>query len=162
HGTRGASWYLSQLTEAQRKPIQAMIDLDNLGKTPAVYTLAQPDTTLAKWLQVAAFSLQIPNPPPVDASTSNQPLQNGILPVRDEDLWANAKPFEREHIPAIALQSASPDMLPVLRKKGSIPDRITGTGFDLDAYEDTYRLLCVYVLYLDRNLGRPAIDPGIY
>ncbi len=162
HGTRGATWYLDQLTEEQRKPIQAMIDLDNLGKTPAVYTLAQSDQTLAKWLQVAAFSLQIPNPHPVDASTSDLPLENGVLRVKDEDLWANAKPFEHEHIPAIAVQSATPDMLPVLRKQGAIPDRITGASFDIDSYEDTYRLLCVYVLYLDRNLGRPLVEPGIY
>lgn len=162
HGTRGADWYLSQLTEGQRKPIQAMIDLDNLGQTPAVYTLVQSDQTLAKWLQVAAFSLQIPTPRPVDATTSDLPLQNGVLPVKDEDLWANAKPFEHEHIPAIAVQSATPDMLPALRKQGSIPARITGAGFDIDSYEDTYRLLCVYVLYLDRNLGRPQVEPGIY
>jgi VWFA-related protein len=162
HGMRGAAWYLSQLTEAQRKPIHAMVDLDNLGKTPAVYALAQSDNTLANWLQVAAVSLQLPNPPRVDASTANLPLHNGALAVKDEDLWANAKPFEREHIPAIAVQSATPTMLPALRQQGSLPDRVTGTGFDMDAYEDTYRLMCVYVLYLDRNLGRPPVEPGIY
>jgi VWFA-related protein len=162
HGMRGANWYLSQMTEAQRKPIQAMVDLDNLGKTPAVYALAQSDNTLANWLQVAAVSLQIPNPPRVDASTANLPLQNGVLAVRDEDLWANAKPFEHEHIPAITVQSATAAMLPALHRQGSLPDRVTGTGFDMDAYEDTYRLMCVYVLYLDRNLGRPLVEPGIY
>ncbi len=162
HGMRGANWYLNQLTETQRKPIQAMIDLDNLGRTPAVYALAQSDRTLAKWLQVAAVSLQLPNPPRVDASTANLPLQNGALAVKDEDLWANAKPFEHEHIPAIAVQSATPAMLPALRQQGALPDRVTGTGFDMDAYEDTYRLMCVYVLYLDRNLGRPLVERGIY
>jgi VWFA-related protein len=162
HGIRGATWYLSQLTEAQRKPIRAMIDLDNLGRTPAVYALAQSDKTLANWLQVAAFSLQLPTPPMVDASTANLPLQNGVLAVKDEDLWANAKPFEREHIPAISVQSATPPMLPALRQHGSLPDRVTGAGFDLDTYEDTYRLMSVYVLYLDRNLGRPLVEPGIY
>ncbi len=162
HGMRGANWYLSRLTEAQRKPIQAMVDLDNLGRTPAVYALAQSDRTLAKWLQVAAVSLQLPNPPRVDASTANLPLQNGALAVKDEDLWANAKPFEHEHIPAIAVQSATPAMLSALRKQGALPDRVTGTAFDMDAYEDTYRLMCVYVLYLDRNLGRPLVERGIY
>src|SRR5712691_8501893 len=140
HGMRGANWYLSQMNEAQRRPIQAMVDLDNLGKTPAVYALAQSDNTLANWLQVAAVSLQTPNPPRVDASTANLPLQNGVLAVRDEDLWANAKPFEHERIPAIAVQSATPAMLPALRQQGALPDRVTGTGFDIDAYEDTYRL----------------------
>ena len=162
HGIRGAEWYLGQLTDVQRKPIQAMIDLDNLGKTPPVYALAQSDKTLAKWLQVAAFSLQVPTPALVDASTPNVQMQNGNLAVREEDLWANAKPFERQHIPAISVQSEGPAMLPALRQSGAMPERFTGADFDVDAYEDTYRLMCVYVLYLDRNLGRPLVEPGIY
>jgi VWFA-related protein len=162
HGMRGAKWYLSQLTEAQRKPIQAMISLDNIGNTPPVYALAQPDTTLAKWLQVAAVSLQLPTPPVVDATTVDQSLQNGQLTVRDEDLWSEAKAFEHEHIPAIALQSASPAMLSKLHRSGAIPDAVTGTTFDIDAFENAYRLLAVYILYLDRNLGRPLVEPGIY
>ena len=162
HGLRGASWYLSQLTEEQRKPIKAMVSLDNLGNTPPVYALTQSDKTLANWLQVAAFSLQFPTPALVDASTSNLPLQNGVLATKDEDLWGNAKPFEHDHIPAIALQSATPAMLPTLQRSGAIPDRVTGTQFDIDTYEATYRLLAVYVLYLDRNLDRPWVEPGTY
>ena len=46
HGMRGATWYVSQLTEAQRKTMRAMVDLDNLGRTPAVYALAHADNTL--------------------------------------------------------------------------------------------------------------------
>jgi VWFA-related protein len=162
HGTKGATWYLSQLTETQRKPIKAMVSLDNLGKTPAVFALTQSDKTLANWLQVAAFSLQMPSPPQVDASTVDQMLQNGVLAVKDEDLWGDAKAFEHEHIPAIAIQSATPAMLPNLQRGGGIPSRVTGTSFEMDSYEDTYRLLSVYVLYLDRNLDRPWVEPGTY
>jgi Peptidase family M28 len=162
HGMRGATWYLSQLTEVQRKTMRAMVDLDNLGRTPAVYALAQSDKTLATWLQAAAHSLQLATPPLVDATTAGLPLKNSSLAIKDEDLWADAKPFEQAHIPAITVQSATPAMLPALRRNGSMPNRVTGTGFDMDAYEDTYRLLCVYVLYLDGNLGRPLVKPGIY
>jgi VWFA-related protein len=159
---RGATWYLNQLTEAQRKPIRAMVDLDNLGRAPPVYALAQSDKTLATWLNVAATSLQFQSPPMVDASAANLPQQIGVLAVKDEDLWANAKPFERAHIPAISVQSATPAMLLRLHQDGSIPARVTGATFDLDTYEDTYRLMSVYVLYLDRNLGRPLVEPGTY
>ena len=162
HGMRGATWYLSQLTEDQRKPIKVMISLDNVGSTPAVYALAQSDKTLANWLQVAAFSLRFPTPPLVDASTADLPLRNGVVAGQDEDLWGDAKPFEHEHIPAITIQSATPAMLPTLWRSGAIPNRVTGTAFDIDSYEDTYRLLAVYVLYLDRNLGRPLIELGTY
>jgi hypothetical protein len=139
-----------------------MVDLDNLGRTPAVYALAQSDNTLAIWLQAAAHSLQLATPPLVDATTAGLPLKNSSVAFKDEDLWADAKPFEQAHIPAIIVQSATPAMLPALRRNESIPKRVTGNEFDMDAYEDTYRLLCVYVLYLDGNLGRPLVKPGIY
>jgi len=143
NGMQGASWYVSQLTDVQRKSIRAMVNLDNLGKAPAVFTMAQSDKTLATWLQVAAQALRIPVPAQVDAA--NSPPQPSLLPVKEEDLWADATPFQQQHIPAIALRSAT-----------------SATAIDIDAYEDTYRLMCVYFLYLDRNLGRPLVEPGIY
>jgi len=162
HGMSGASRYVSQLSDVQRKTIRAMIDLDNLGKAPPVFMQAQSDKTLATWLQVAAQSLHIDAPPQVDASIANLPNQTGLLAVKDDDLLADAKPFQQEHIPAIAMQSATPAMLPTLQRTGAISQGVNGTEFNVDVYEDTYRLMCVYVLYLDRNLGRPLIEPGIY
>jgi VWFA-related protein len=146
HGMSGASWYVKQLTDNQRKTIRAMVDLDNLGMTPPVFVQAQPDKTLATWLQVASQSLRIAAPLQVDASAAN----------------LSDQPFQQEHIPAIAIQSAAPAMLPALQRTGAIPQGVTGTEFNVDTYDDTYRLMCVYVLYLDRNLGRPLIEPGIY
>jgi len=162
HGMSGASRYVSQLSDVQRKAIRAMIDLDNLGKAPPVFVQAQPDKTLATWLQVASQSLHIDAPPQVDASMANLPNQTGLLAVKDDDLLADAKPFQHEHIPAIAMQSATPAMLPALQRTGAISQGVNGTEFSVDVYEDTYRLMCVYVLCLDRNLGRPLIEPGIY
>ena len=161
-GFRGSSWYATQLTDTQRKNIRAMVDLDNLGKTSPVFALAQQDRTLAMWLEVAAHSLQFPTPAQIDASMSGLPLQNGMLKVKNEDLWEDAGPFEHQHIPAISLQSARPDMMANLKQAGAIPQNTNGNTLDIDAFEQTYRLLCVYVLYLDRNLGRPLIEPGIY
>jgi hypothetical protein len=143
HGMQGASWYVSQLTDVQRKSIRAMVDLDNLGKASPVFTMAQSDNTLATWLEVAAQALRIPVPAQMDAA--NSPPQPSLLSVKEEDLWADATPFQQKHVPAIALRSGT-----------------SATAFDIDAYEDTYRLMCVYVLYLDRNLGRPLVEPGIY
>lgn len=165
-GLRGAMSYVSRLTEVQRSTVRAMVDLDNLGQTPPVYALAQSDKTLATWLQAAAHSLKLASPPMLDASTAgpskNDPPKDGSAAIKDEDLWADAKPFEQARIPAITVQSAPSAMLPALKRDGATPDRITGTGFDMDAYDDTYRLLCVYLLYLDGNLGRPPIKPGTY
>jgi len=144
-GTQGASWYVSQLTDVQRKSIRAMVNLDDLGKAPPVFTMAQSDNTLATWLQVAAQALRIPAPAQVDASSANLPQQHGLLSVKEEYLEADTTPFQQQHIATIALRSST-----------------SAAAFDIDAYEDAYRLMCVYVLYLDRNLGRPLVEPGIY
>jgi hypothetical protein len=124
HGMRGASWYLSQLTEAQRKPIQAMVDLDNLGRTPAVYALAQSDNTLSNWLKVAAVSLQLPTPPQVDASTANLLLQNGVLPGTRP--LGQRETLEHDHIQPFP-PTATRAMLPNLRQQEVFPARVTGT-----------------------------------
>ena len=145
HGMQGASWYVSQLTDVQRKSIRAMVNLNNLGKAPPVFTMAQSDNTLATWLQVAAQALRIPVPAQMNASAANSPPHLSPISVKEEHLWADATPFQQQHIPAIALRSST-----------------SATAFDIDAYEDTYRLMCVYALYLDRNLGRPLVEPGIY
>lgn len=159
-GMRGATWYVSQLTEVQRKTIRAMVDLENLGKTPAVYALGQPDRALATWLHVAANSVRLSDPRQVNATRASPPLESGVPAAKDRDPWTDDQAFEQERIPAITLQSATPAVLNAPRQ--DTPDSLTGAGFDMDAYEDTYRLVCVYVLYLDRNLGRPLVEPGIY
>jgi VWFA-related protein len=161
-GMRGATWYVSQLTEVQRKTIRAMVDLDNLGKAPAVYALDQPDNTLATWLHVAANSVRVSDPGQLKATGTSSSLKNGVGAAKDGDRWTDDQAFEQAHIAAITLQSATPATLSPPRQDGATPDRLTGAGFDMDAYEDTYRLVCVYVLYLDRNLGRPLVEPGVY
>jgi hypothetical protein len=160
YGMRGATQYVNQLTEVKRRTLRAMVDLDDLGRTPPVYALAQTDKALAPWLEQAAHSLHLAVPPLVDASKSS--TQDGATAFKDEDLWGDSQPFVQAHIPTINLRSAPPAALAALRREGSIPERVTGSGFDLDTYDDTYRLLCIYVLYLDGNLGRPPIRLGTY
>ncbi|MGH9511268.1 MAG: VWA domain-containing protein [Terriglobales bacterium] len=153
----GASWYTSHLTDVQRKSIQAMVDVDDLGRTPPVFGLAQTDDTLATWLQVASQSLRVSAPDKVDnIIDASFPLQNGIA-ASHENPAADIKPFQQAHIPAVAIHSA----IPAQRLNGAA-QATTQSVFDIDTYEDTYRLLCVYVLYLDRNLGKPLIAAGIY
>jgi VWFA-related protein len=161
HADRGAAWYLEHLTEAQHKSIQVAIDLDDLGRTPPVYALAQPDRALSTWLDIAAQSLQFPRSKQVEARLSAA-SQTNLPAVQDAAAWTSAQPLVQSHIPVVAWRSASPDVLPTLQKQGLIPASVTGSVVDLDTYENTYRLLCIYVLYLDRNLGRPLVERGTY
>jgi len=137
HGNRGATQYLSQLTKVQRKTLRGVVDLDNFGQAPAAYALGQPDKTLSAWLQEAAHSLHLAAPPMVEAKS------------REEDLEGNTQPFVKAGIPSISLRSVP-------------PDSVTSDVFNFDIYDDTYRLLCIYVLYLDGNLAKPPIKLGTY
>lgn len=159
-GTNGATWYASQLTASQKKNIRAMINLEDLGKNLPVFALAQPGNGLGEWLQAAARSLRLPTPAQMDASTT-LPAQ-GALAIKNDAVPADAKAFQEIQVPAINIQSATSAVLPVSQANGLVPEKIIPSSFDMDAYEKTYQMLCVYVLYLDSNLGKPLVRPGVY
>jgi VWFA-related protein len=160
--SHGATWYVEHLPEERRKSIRALIDLDDLGRTPPVFALASTDRALVAWLDVAALTLRFQTPPRIDAASTIWHSSPERHATRDEELWANARPFVAAQVPAISFRSAPDDSLPVLHRAAAFSETVTGTDFNLDNYEDTYQLLCIYLLYLDRNLGKPLVEPGIY
>jgi VWFA-related protein len=150
HGSQGASRYVEQMDKTHRSRVRAMVDLDSLGKDIPAYRLAQDDRSLATWLEIAATMLRLPRIPadlgrPSESSawesSSKQPAPR--MEMTSVSL-GEAQPFKRAHIPAIGIQSApSPD-----------------SAWDMQAYEQTYRLLCVYLLTLDHNLGKSDAAPS--
>jgi VWFA-related protein len=160
HGRRGSSEYLKLLTESQRQGIQAMVSLEDLGRTPPVYALAQEDRRLANWLTLASNTLrQHSVPTEITARNVDALLINGTPRFDAGDYLVDARSFQRAHIPAIALRSAPASMIPGMRRAGAWPDSISGAALDLDVYEQTYNQLCTYVLYLDSNLGTIHSSP---
>jgi len=133
---RGAKWYLDHLSEDQRQSIRTVVDLDDMARTPRNFALAQTDRTLATWINLAAHTLNVASPTEIEA--------------KPQEVWAAGSPFIQGSIPAIALRSD------VNASNGA------NAELNLDAYEDTYKLVCVYTLYLDRNLDRPLVEVGTY
>ena len=152
HGMAGASFYLKQLTEEQRAQIRAMIQIEKIGRTAAAYALPQPatanivsvgrrqavmqngpePTTLTKVLPIAARSLKLPEDPK---------LINDISATE-------ARVFDEAKIQSIVIHSAS---YATITPPGKVEQvRMTRTELDPKLYTDTYNLLCVYTLYLDR------------
>ena len=162
HGLRGSSEYLRSLTESQRKEIQAMVSLEGLGRTPPVYVLGQDDTLLANWLALSANSLRLRGiPSEITARAVDARLTNGVPQFDSADYLLDGRSFQRVRIRTIALQSAPVSMIPEARKAGAWPDNVSGTDFDFDIYQQTYNQLCVYLLYLDSNLGTThALPPS--
>lgn len=151
HGFAGANWYLKQLSDEQRAQIEAMIEIDKVGRTPAAFAFPGPDTsrvatvgrrpvameatheatTLSKVLPIAARSLKLPEDPK---------LINDI-PATE------ARAFEAANIPSIVIHSVA---YTEITPPGRSSVRLSRTALDPQAYANTYNLMCVYVLYLDK------------
>jgi VWFA-related protein len=151
----GATWYWKNLPDAQRREFRGVVDLDHVGRTPAGYSVSASSSVMARLLPPAARVLQLlPEPQPV----SDVPDSNAVF-------------FQRTHVPAITIYShgyvsnepeggppAVNNTTPLpgdVRKVETTQPHAFALKTDLDpeVYNQTYNLLCVYVLYLDRGLG---------
>jgi len=159
----GASWYWKNLSDAQRSELRGIVDLDHLGRTSVGYSAAANAAVMARVLPAAARALQL--------SPTPQPIPD--VPEGD------AMFFQHAHVPAITIYSRgyvsnSPDTeQPSAERNPLLPSDIhrvpatthhpyaLKTDLDPEIYNQTYNLLCVYVLFLDRGLGaskRPAAE----
>ena len=160
HGLRGSSEYLKELTNEQRQEIRAMVGLEDIGRTPLVYALAQEDLGLANWLTSSSMTLRMHSiPMEITARGVDARLINGQRESVSDEYLVEAKTFQRAHIPAIAVRSGPMSMIPAMRRTSSWPGDTSGKSLDLDIYEQTYNLLSVYLLNLDGNFGAPLPTP---
>ena len=153
HDQAGADWYLKQLNEQERTRIEAMVEIEKPGRSVPAYAFpgpeakrivstgrrsaylqasAHPPTTLTKVLPIAARSLKFPQ----------EPIEN------DDVSATEARVFDEAKIPAIVIHSPSYTTVTAPSKTGSV--RMVRTSLDPQIYTDTYNLLCVYTLYLDK------------
>src|SRR3974390_130059 len=150
----GAAWFWKNLSDAERREYRGVVDLDHLGRTAAAYSPASNGDTMARILPAAARAL--PDKPEV------RPMPE--IPEGDAAFFAHA------HIPAITMYSpgyessggepeSAPKVQTVLPGTGHEAPPTASRSFSLKtaldpaAYNQTYNLLCVYVLFLDRGLG---------
>ncbi len=151
-GFAGANRYLKQLSDDQRAQIRGMIQIDKVGRTPAAYAFPGPDTsrmasvgqkpvlretahdptTMSKVLPIAARSLKLPQDPK---------LINDIPAT-------GARAFEDANIPSIVIHSVAYAEITPPGKFEQV--RLMRTQLDPKVYDETYNLMCVYVLYLDK------------
>jgi VWFA-related protein len=152
HSFAGASWYLKHLTDEQRIQIRAMIDLDKVGRTPAAYAFPGPvtsqinaigrrpvakeaahePTTLSKILPLAAHALKLPE----------DPQEINDIPATD------ARVFDEADIRSLVIHSVAYKTISPPGRFETV--RLSRDTLDTQAYVDTYNLMCVYVLFLDK------------
>ena len=150
----GAAFFWKSLSDGERREYRGVVDLDHLGRTAAAFSPASNGAAMARILPAAARALQY------------RPEPQSIADVPDN----NASFFERARVPAITIYSPAyesigtepapaPKVQSVRPGNGHEPP-VTAqrsfsvrTNLDPAAYNQTYNLLCVYLLFLDRGLG---------
>jgi len=128
----GSKEFLKQLTPWQRSRIQAMINLDVLGLSPAKVWLSRADKGLAASLNNVAHSMKVP----LTAVNADQ------MGPSDSDSFAKYK------IPGLTLHSVTQETFPILHTE---QERLT--AIHMDEYYDSYRLVAAYLSYLDQQLA---------
>ena len=150
----GAAWFWKSLSDAERRDYRGVVDLDHIGRTPAAFSAASNADAMARILPAAARALRI----------SPEPQSVAEVPE------SIAEFFQRNHVPAITVyspgyvtrtegQETTPQVQTVLPGTGHAPpssvkrEFTLQTALDPASYNQTYNLLCVYTLFLDRGLG---------
>ena len=148
-GEIGAAWYLRKLDPRGKRSIRAMVQVESLGRSAASYSFAGPKgDRLEERLMAAATILHLPK-----------------LPARESDSRVHAAgmtAFTNLYLPAITFDSPPYTESP-LQRSGLPPVRTPKTALDINEYDQSYRLLCVFLLYLDRGLQipkPPAVPPA--
>jgi putative aminopeptidase FrvX len=127
-GLVGSQSYVHQLGKEGIKRISAMVNLDSLGTSTTKLELDRGDKKLANALAVIARNFNLP------LSVVN------VHRVGRSD----SDSFQDQHVPTINIHSLTSETFPILHSRQDQIDKIR-----LDDYYDTYRLLDVYLAYLD-------------
>jgi VWFA-related protein len=142
----GSAYYLQQLSDSQRVGIRAMVDLNQIGRGPAMYSLPK--------FKSPAGTERVANLSGDETSVPRENVLSKLLPASARAIKLNnpaelkepsltdAQAFDGAYILALTVTSAV-----------TAPN-----GLDQKSYYDTYNLLCLYTLVIDRALG-PAVAP---
>jgi hypothetical protein len=131
HHHSGPAQYVQQLSEVQRKKIKGAVEISGVGRGRTAYDVNRDNRWLLDWLATAALALRLPSP----------------LPAFERDAvdFTDAKAFRAAGVPAITVSSL-PQRIPHSFSAGYTPLNKLG----LNDYYNTYQLLCVFLLDLDR------------
>lgn len=136
-GLVGSEFYVKHLTREQRSRIKAMINLDTLGLGPTEVWATHSDPTLSAGLNGVAHAMNLPL----------------IVMNVDGVGSSDSESFAPYHIPRMTVHSLTAKTLSLLH---SSHDKFS--AIQLDDYYSTYKMLCVYLIYIDGFLGKDSGD----
>jgi aminopeptidase-like protein len=127
-GLVGSSKYVKQLNKEQKSAIRAFVNLECLGLGPTNVWAHRSSPALLNSMTAVANAIH------VELRGVN------VEKVGDDD----THPFFAAHVPVISLHSVTQDTLPILH---STRDKVDAV--QLDAYFESYKLVALYLAYLD-------------
>ncbi len=130
-GLVGSEAYAKRLTPEERGKIRAMVNMDSLGLSPTKVWLSRADKDLAEALNQVAYTMQLP-----------------LAYVNVEQVGSSdSESFAKRKIPSLTIHSVTQETFPILH---SSKDQLS--AIRMDDYYATYRLIAVYLAYLDQTL----------
>jgi len=127
-GLVGSDSYARQLNPGNGEKIRLMINLDSLGLGPTEIWQTHSDPTMLASVKIAAQLLHLP----LGIMNADQ--------VGDDDSTS----FRKRHIPTLMLHSITQQTLGILHSPKDNMSQIR-----IDDYYDSYRLVDVYLRYID-------------
>lgn len=138
-GMVGSEAYAKRLTPEERGKIRAMVNLDSLGLSPTKVWLSRADRGLAEALNQVAYTLKLP-----------------LAYVNVEQVGsADSESFAKRKIPSLTIHSVTQETFPILH---SSKDQLS--AIHMDDYYATYKLVAVYLAYLDQTLPTGTEEPA--
>jgi putative aminopeptidase FrvX len=138
-GLVGSIFYTSHLTKEQRAKIKAVINMDTLGLGPTEVWLSRADSTLVNDLVAVAHTMNI-------AITGMNVDRVGST---------DSEAFWRYKIPRMTIHSLTQDTLGILHT-----DKDQMSVIKPNDYYDSYRLITVFLAYLDGKLTTSTAQPS--
>ena len=132
-GLAGSSHYVKDLSAEQRSGIRAFINLECLGLTmPKIWVHRSTPMLVQRWAETA--------------TAAHIPISGvNVEELADDD----THPFLLRGIPVISVHSVTQRTFNILHSK-----RDTIEAIHPDDYYDTYRVLALYLTYLDGELAK--------
>ena len=130
-GLVGSEAYAKRLTPEERGKIRAMVNMDSLGLSPTKIWLSHADKGLAEALNQVAYTMKLPL---------------AVVNV-DQVGSSDSESFAKRKIPSLTIHSVTQETFSILHS-----DKDKLSAIHLDDYYATYKLVAVYLAYLDQTL----------
>lgn len=141
----GSNFFAAEMAPGEVEQTEAMVNLGALGFSPTKIATARSDKQLVKSFMTVTYALKY---------MASQVDLAGTVSLDSE-------PFAARQIPGITIHSLTQDAVaglqPSVQPPVAVPDHDFAhfeTGFRLDLYYHSYKLISGYLAYLDETLGR--------